>query len=174
MVRAQGLRDVLTGWSASTVMPCRDSTLSCRLGIEAMLCVIGAGSAACGCKNDFGTTGSEPNAWRRNDRPSRAKQERLGASSRCPVDARCCGRRKWTSVAIDAVSRLPWADGAESRLSMRSLAGAVLVSSHYAGERSAWYGHGKGRTRRKRPHGEVLAWRTCWRISWCEHVVLAL
>lgn len=38
------------------------------------------------------------------------------------IENRCCASSECSSVASGAVSRLPWADGADPRLSVRNLA----------------------------------------------------
>jgi hypothetical protein len=43
--------------------------------------------------------------------------------SRGDLEIKCYGDRVWSSVASDVVSRLPWADDADHRLSGKSLAG---------------------------------------------------
>jgi hypothetical protein len=68
-------------------------------------------------------TGSKPMLWRRNDHQKPSEEKIIGYLSQGVVENKCYGRGISSDVASDTVSRMPWADSADHRLSYESLAG---------------------------------------------------
>lgn len=102
-----------------------------------------------------GATWSEPTRWRRNDHRSEMSKVSIGRLGEWKGEI---GRKRWegsisSQVASDAVSRLPWADGADHGLSYQSLAGPC--SKHPSADqngRFGWY------------NGSQSSARGCWLV----------